>query len=185
MSGRSSAVKYNGKQGDDTITGSAFDDELSGGAGNDVVDGGGGADRIEGGTGDDILTGGAGNDVFRLEGSFAENGTDTITDYSAGDVLDLSAVLDLAFNVDTLVFDEDGDGTADAGDGILDAFDPSLYDIAQSVSINPDGQLAIAGGTDVWAVVRSGDPTNSDVAILVDGHVFTLANVFPISEIEP
>lgn len=55
-----------------------------GGSGNDVLIGLGGEDR---------LTGGAGNDTFVLTDALAP---DTITDYAAGDAIDLSALLDQA-----------------------------------------------------------------------------------------
>lgn len=73
----------------DTITGDDNDNILSGLQGDDVLSGGGGNDTLLGGLGQDILTGGEGNDVFKFEGSGM--GTDTITDFSAGDRIWLSA----------------------------------------------------------------------------------------------
>ncbi len=65
----------------------------------DTLDGGLGDDTFTGNMGNDTLTGGSGADTFK----FAETGPanrDIITDYSGteGDVLDLSALLDAAFN---------------------------------------------------------------------------------------
>ncbi|MBU1346362.1 MAG: DUF4214 domain-containing protein, partial [Alphaproteobacteria bacterium] len=56
----------------------------------DVLVGGAGNDYLIGGTGDDSLTGGPGNDTFGyLDRRF---GDDIITDFSAGDRIDLSAL---------------------------------------------------------------------------------------------
>ncbi|MFM2279606.1 MAG: hypothetical protein RLZZ444_1837, partial [Pseudomonadota bacterium] len=78
-----------GLAGKDTIFGNGGIDRIFAGAGNDVVDGGAGNDKITGAGGNDTLTGGAGKDtfIFRLM-----NGSDTITDFTAGsDVIDLQA----------------------------------------------------------------------------------------------
>lgn len=89
---------------DDTLTGDAGrnqlvgysgDDLLSGGAGADVLRGLDGADTLDGGMGADRLTGGADDDVF-VYNSIAESRVwtqrDTITDFQAGDKIDLSAI---------------------------------------------------------------------------------------------
>lgn len=59
------------------ITGNAGSNKLSGLAGNDTLDGGAGADK---------LTGGEGQDAFRFS-NLASGGTDTVTDFAAGDQL--------------------------------------------------------------------------------------------------
>jgi len=79
-----------GTNSSDTITGTNGDDIIFGENGNDSIDGGKGNDVITGGAGDDVLTGGAGNDVFRYDAR--EFGSDTITDFSSGDKLDLRAL---------------------------------------------------------------------------------------------
>jgi VCBS repeat-containing protein len=72
----------------DTLTGSDGGDQIIANDGNDVIDGGAGDDfNLQGGAGDDTLTGGAGNDVFAFNIGPAL-GTDRITDFSVGDVLD-------------------------------------------------------------------------------------------------
>ncbi|MGO1080368.1 calcium-binding protein [Inquilinus sp. CA228] len=77
----------------DAITGNAGANTLWGMAGDDVLTGGGGAD---------VLKGGAGNDSFRYtavgDSTVAAAGRDTITDFTTGDKIDLSAI------------DADGDG---------------------------------------------------------------------------
>jgi Ca2+-binding RTX toxin-like protein len=72
---------------DDTLTGNAGANTLWGMAGNDVLAGGGGAD---------VLKGGAGNDKFVYfsvaDSTVATAGRDTITDFTTGDKIDLSAI---------------------------------------------------------------------------------------------
>ncbi len=71
----------------DTLTGDAGANTLWGLAGNDVLTGAGGAD---------VLKGGAGADTFRYvatgDSTLATAGRDTITDFAAGDKIDLSAI---------------------------------------------------------------------------------------------
>ena len=59
-------------------------DTLSGGAGNDKLYGGKGNDSLWGGDGNDSLWGDAGKDTFFYT---ANEGTDRIFDYEAGDML--------------------------------------------------------------------------------------------------
>ena len=85
-----------GLLGSDTLNGGTGNDTLDGGAGNDTLNGGAGIDRLNGGAGVDLHTGGAGNDVF-IFSSVADIGNnplflETITDFTAGDLIDLSAV---------------------------------------------------------------------------------------------
>ena len=62
---------------------------LAGGAGDDTIAAGAGDDTIAGGAGNDSLAGGTGADVF----IFAPfQGRDTITDFTSGDLIDLSAI---------------------------------------------------------------------------------------------
>jgi Ca2+-binding RTX toxin-like protein len=70
--------------------GNALDNVLTGAAGANVLSGGLGDDRLTGGAGADTLYGGAGADVF----VFARgSGKDVIADWGAGDVIDVSALL--------------------------------------------------------------------------------------------
>jgi Ca2+-binding RTX toxin-like protein len=88
-----------GGDGDDLLFGDAGNDVIEGGAGNDLLDGDDGVDVLDGGDGDDrleagyydsandTLTGGAGSDTFAFS---AENGVDSITDFTDGeDIIDL------------------------------------------------------------------------------------------------
>jgi Ca2+-binding RTX toxin-like protein len=91
-----------GGDGNDVLDGreSAYVNEISGGAGNDTIYGSiriaGGAIALNGGVGDDVLfsgtgnevlTGGAGSDVFSFA---AGGGSDTVTDLSAGETVQIS-----------------------------------------------------------------------------------------------
>ena len=75
--------------GKDTITGNELANVISSGAGNDSVDGAAGNDTITGGAGNDTMTGGTGSDTFIFGTAF---GSDTITDFSVSDLIDLSAI---------------------------------------------------------------------------------------------
>lgn len=68
-------------------TGNGLDNTLRGNAGPNLLSGGGGNDMLVGGDGNDTLTGGSGNDVFYV--STTDSGTDTITDLTSGDVIEV------------------------------------------------------------------------------------------------
>jgi hypothetical protein len=89
-----------GTEGDDILLASYLGNSMSGGGGNDtlygntgdnVLDGGDGNDMLVAGSGTTTMTGGAGNDTFAFSSQSASNG-DSITDFSAGDKLDFSAI---------------------------------------------------------------------------------------------
>jgi len=67
-------------------TGNESANRLAGAAGNDGLSGLGGDDTLAGGAGDNVLTGGAGNDVFVFQ---AGEGRQTVTDFEAGDRLEV------------------------------------------------------------------------------------------------
>ena len=69
-----------------TITGDDSANSLIGGKGKDSLSGGAGDDYLWGGKGNDTLTGGEGNDTFIYQ---AGGGKDLITDYAAGDLLQI------------------------------------------------------------------------------------------------
>lgn len=77
------------------VVGGAFGDTLRGGAGNDRLQGLAGDDRLVGGAGRDTLTDGDGVDVFQFDAgdsAATATGYDTITDFAAGETIDLSSV---------------------------------------------------------------------------------------------
>ena len=71
-------------EGDGTLWGHGGDDLLYGGEGNDTLLGGDGDDPLDGGAGDDVLIGGAGAHTFVIGGP---NGTDSVEDFTRGDVV--------------------------------------------------------------------------------------------------
>ena len=79
-----------------TITGNDGWNVLKGMEGNDTLLGGAGADKLEGGSGVDTLTGGADFDTFVFS-SIGDSGLtagtrDTVTDFAAGELIDVSAI---------------------------------------------------------------------------------------------
>jgi Ca2+-binding RTX toxin-like protein len=78
------------------LSGGDGDDFLAGFGGSDQIDGGAGMDALYGGAGRDALTGGADADTFHFV-SLTDSGTtnvvrDVITDFEAGDRIDLSRI---------------------------------------------------------------------------------------------
>jgi Ca2+-binding RTX toxin-like protein len=85
-----------GSSAGDSFTGNAVANVLNGAAGNDNLSGGAGNDTLIGGAGKDGLAGGLGNDVFDFN-SLTELGLgsaarDVISDWNAGDRIDLSTI---------------------------------------------------------------------------------------------
>lgn len=85
-----------GNNGDDDLYGAEGDDDLFGGTGADELFGGEGNDDFFAGLGKDVLTGGSGNDVYKYyatsEVGLTLGTRDVITDFAAGDTIDLSAI---------------------------------------------------------------------------------------------
>jgi len=81
-----------GGSGNDRITGNDVDNKLWGNGGNDSISGGLGNDLIVGGAGKDTLTGGAGADTFgyMFASESGIGGRDVITDFTEGDLIDLT-----------------------------------------------------------------------------------------------
>ncbi|MDK3020135.1 M10 family metallopeptidase C-terminal domain-containing protein [Pseudodonghicola flavimaris] len=97
LKGRGGADRISGDSGDDHLLGGAGGDRLAGGLGADRLEGGNGNDRLLGGKGQDVLTGGHGRDVLTGGGGADTfviapgDGRARITDFSEGDLLDLTA----------------------------------------------------------------------------------------------
>lgn len=111
----------------DHLTGNDASNTLRGNAGDDTLSGAGGDDILSGAGGVDVLTGGAGHDEFKFDaltdlGPTVE-ATDTVTDFTAGDLLDLSAL------------------DADTTSGINDAFSTTLV-----TDFTAAGQLKFENG---------------------------------------
>ncbi|WP_230207064.1 DUF5801 repeats-in-toxin domain-containing protein [Novosphingobium sp. Gsoil 351] len=132
-----------GGAGNDVLFGNSGVNVLSGGAGNDVLNGEGGNDVLVGGTGLNTMTGGTGVDTFVIAaGALTEVGmVDIITDYTSGETIDLTAVLDLASNINAVT------------GGYL------------RYVIGGDIQVDATGGGDSWVTVAHINTAAADVTI--------------------
>jgi len=95
LTGGSGNDVMKGGDGNDSLEGGAGKDTLIGGAGNDTLSGGADSDTLEGGAGKDVLTGGDKTDVFLFRSvadTPAGDGRDIITDFKAGDHIDVSQI---------------------------------------------------------------------------------------------
>ena len=90
-----------GRNGNDSIIGSAVDDSIQGDSGRDTLDGGLGHDHLNGGKDNDFLSGGAGNDT--LTGG---KGSDGFVFHSFDEGVD--AITDFSIKDDTLIFSATG-----------------------------------------------------------------------------
>ena len=134
----------------DRLTGNSGANILLGENGNDTLTGGGGDDTLIGGAGADRLTGGAGNDTFRFL-DLSESTVslrDLITDFGAGDKIDLSAIdADPFSTLGDQAFHVDGT-TGTAGDiGIVfdAATNRTLINLYVNTDATVDGTIALVG----------------------------------------
>jgi lysophospholipase L1-like esterase len=154
--GGGGADDLSGAGGDDRLLGHGRKDNLAGGADADRLFGGRAIDHLSGGAGDDLLNGGRGRDSLiggpdadTFEIDRLKDGIDRVRDFAPGegDVLDLSAVLDLS-------------GGGDANDFVqLDEINGHT-----EVDVDPNG----AGG-DFTTVFRLTGTTGLDLDSLVAG----------------
>lgn len=156
IEGMGGADTLSGAGGADTIRGGAGGDVLAGGAGADRLAGGGGGDVLSGGAGADTLTGGAGADSFAFASVAALRG-DRITDFTAADVIDLSAV--------------------DAGSGA--AGDQGFVFVGSAGFSGTAGELRIVQGDGETRVLGDTDGDGrADFALVVQGAVALTAGDF-------
>ena len=109
IAGTGSAETLSGNGGNDllfgnggndvAINGNAGNDLLVGGSGNDTMDGGADNDWLVGGAGSDTMTGGSGNDTFVYTAVDDSRSSlfDTITDFTSGEKIDLTAFATASF----------------------------------------------------------------------------------------
>ena len=124
LSGSAFNDTLTGDSGPNILYGVGGADVINGGAGADYLYGGAGTDTLDGGAGQDNLIGGAGNDlfVFSALSDTTVAAPDLVTDFAAGDKLDLHLIDantgvagDQAFHL--------GGGGGHAGDIVVSAFD--------------------------------------------------------------
>jgi Ca2+-binding RTX toxin-like protein/uncharacterized protein YegL len=129
----STANFFDGRGGNDTLSGGNGTDTLFGGDGNDSLSGGAGADSLDGGNGDDTLFGGAATDT--LAGG---NGFDTadFSDHGTGI---------------TITLDASGNGTASGGStDVLSSIEALIGGTGGDTFTgnNPDNYFSGGGGAD-------------------------------------
>lgn len=159
-----------------TITGGAGDDVFVGAADNDLLIGGAGNDKLTAVGELTTLTGGAGNDTFVLNTADTVNGYATITDLSAGDIIDTDAATFSSAKVtlaDTAVFQDYANAAVNAvaADGaIWFQYSGSTYLVVDSVAANStsftngsDQIIKIVGLVDLSTAVFN--VTTGDLAI--------------------
>jgi Ca2+-binding RTX toxin-like protein len=174
--------------GGSTITGSAGADiingqrvlnaaeTLIGGAGNDTITGGFGPDNLSGGTGADTF-------VFYAGASRTPSATvfDVITDFGAGDVLDLGATAltaDLGTGTGLTVVA----GLVTAGAANLAAFVAAL---GNSTTTTAGSTLLYVSGADSYLFISDGTVglANNDVLIRITGIAATAGATFTAGDI--
>ncbi|WP_157217072.1 calcium-binding protein [Flavisphingomonas formosensis] len=154
---------YDTLVGIENLVGTIFDDRLTGDAGDN---------HLAGSLGSDILTGGGGADTFVYQTEFDSTvcgcfGTDLVTDFSANDILDLTAI-----DADSSTVD-DGDPASGTNEAfhIVSAFTGAAGEIALSYDAATNS-TTLAGDTDGdgygdFGIVFKGDITALTANILL------------------
>jgi Ca2+-binding RTX toxin-like protein len=112
-----------------SIEGTAAGEALIGGSGNDV---------LIGGAGIDVLTGGLGDDIFVLTDLTT---ADVLVDYEAGEIIDLTALLDVALNqgaVDAVVEYDNTTGELSVNAGAGFELAATLLNTPVNILVNVD-----------------------------------------------
>lgn len=153
----------------DNVTGSAFSDILIGHAGVNILNGRGGDDKLTGGGSADNLTGGGGIDTFVYKNP--NDGLDTITDFGADDIFQVSVSGFggglVAGTPLQMVAAQTGVFVSGNDPGYLGAVAHFLYDTATGIlSFDADGS---GGGAEVELAQLAGMPVlgANQVAIVV------------------
>lgn len=156
-------------QGDTVLIASGSgDDDLGGSDMNDVIEGGDGDDRITGFAGDDELTGGDGDNTFVYVSAFGaapsdDDDEDVITDFDAGDEIELDASNAFADGTGDLTnngactdnsidIDNDGTDTTILIDLDTDAVDMTCITIVLEDVVFDDTDFTFDAGNDVLSL---------------------------------
>jgi len=146
---------FYGYGGADSLSGGLGKDLLVGGDGADSLNGGDGADALVGGAGADLLTGGTGVDTFRFLAlsDSTPAAMDRITDYVAGEVIDLSALDansqlagDQAFKLVSSFSHAAGQLMLSYADGVTTVLADVNGDAAADFAFQINGKLASTSG---------------------------------------
>ncbi len=129
-------------------------DTINGGYGDDIIFGQEGNDIISGGNGNDILYGGSGADIFLF--SAINEGVDTIKDFdiSAGDKLDLSAILN---------------GYNELTDAITDFVITTEVNNNTIISVDQSGNAGASGAVEI-AILEGVTGLDLDTSIKTDSE---------------
>jgi hypothetical protein len=153
LSETSNTMMFVGHGSEDVVGTDAGDLLYAGGLGNALY-GAGGNDTLYSGAGDDTLSGGGGNDRFVL----ANAGVDTISDYAAGDTIDVTSLLTVASGTDVIA------------DGYLRVTTTGLV------------QVDLDGGGDNWVTVANVNVGASSYSIAyVAGDTMITVSVAPVA----
>ncbi|TCM65163.1 calcium-binding protein [Rhizobium sp. BK068] len=109
VAGTISADTLTGTAGQDTITGLGGNDTIYGLAGDDVINAGDGDDVIFAGVGANLVDGGNGSDTLVIDGAYDDFKLDLVNNSTV--VVSGGQLMDVANNVEWIVFDAPGTGT--------------------------------------------------------------------------
>lgn len=152
---------------------------INGGTGNDTITGSKQSDIITGGSGSDTITGGSGADTFVFADTQANNGTDTITDFSFtdGDVLDVKAFLGADATVQAITSD-----TATSATGNVFVLNSSAASGSSNLTSLKNGGkyiVVITDDTDPAKVIYfTADATSKALSSLTGTATVNLTGVF-------
>lgn len=137
-------------------------EDVSGGDGDDTIIGNVADNQISGMRGSDRLTGGGGNDTFLFSDAWA--GTDRITDFSTGDIIQIEAA-----NFSAAVVAGNGSAVGlnqiqvSSGGGTTSLFIGTDTVAGADVTVSLSGTFAAsqfaAGGNDIWLTFTNHAPT--------------------------
>ena len=132
-----------GQGGDDSLIGGSGNDTLDGGEGSDTLEGGSGADRLDGGLGNDTLTGGSSLDTFVFNA--ADSGNNTVTDFAAGESVDLIGFGFADGAAAEAAFSQNGSDVVFSSGGVTATFqNAQLADVVAGILL--DGVVPASGG---------------------------------------
>ncbi len=111
---------------------------------------------LTGGAGNDVLTGGAGVDTFVRNGDGTTDGVDVVTDFTAGDIIDLttSAAAGTGITAGNLMSGVNLNGTGGAAD-IVDGGFVTIADNAATLDAAGIANVATAGANDLTVNVAA------------------------------